>query len=631
MTHTHYISEEEIQRRAEEVFAVMKPRCTDEEYALMRDAYNLAHEAHSAQKRKTGEPYIVHPIAVARICAEELHLDVEPVCAAFLHDVVEDTPITDADIKERFGADIAFLVRVVTKKKKKSYNMSKQLDNFKQMLDSMHYDIRAILIKLADRLHNMRTLDSMAPSKQMKIAGETDYFYAPLANRLGFYKIKIELENLSFRYRCPKIYEVMVKKIDNDIEDDKVKLKTFTEKIDEILQAHNIKYRHEMAYRSPYSLYRRMMQRKLDFEHLECRHFMRIVFPDDPSVSEKDMCLKIYSLLTSEFCERPGSFINYIDQPKQNGYQSFHIQLLTDKGVWEELHISSERMQKLSRMGCMADRPDEDISAWIENFREVLHDIAHNRLNTENEGAFYIESVRTQFYNDDIMVYTPEGKPMRLPKNSTVLDFAYNIHTSIGHHAKYARVNGKLASVKTILHRGDCVEIGTDPESWPKEDWRGAAKSYRALRFINMYLDRLPKPPYNRCPLCHPIPGEEVIGFTEKDNSVTIHRRDCQEAISQASQYGDSIVAVDFKAVDTVLYPADITIHAVDRQHLLYDIIESISNKLHLSIREIHTVAEDEIVTSKISFFIHSYDELQTILQSISSLGDVDEVSFNNE
>ncbi len=287
------VTENDIRRMAEDVFYAMSSRCTLQEMTMMRKAFELAHSAHSGQFRKSGEPYIIHPIAVAKIVGDEMKLGAEPVCAAFLHDVVEDTDYTDEDIEQMFNEDVAFLVRVVTKQKKNKYAMSKQLDNFKQMLDSMHYDVRAILIKLADRLHNMRTLSSMKPAKQMKIAGETDYFYAPLANRLGLYTIKIELENLSFKYRCPQVYQKIYDLIEKDKEQDKIRMASFSSKIDEVLQANGIRYRREIAYRAPYSLYRRMVQEKVDFEHLECRHFTRVVFPEAIYTSEKNMCLNI--------------------------------------------------------------------------------------------------------------------------------------------------------------------------------------------------------------------------------------------------------------------------------------------------------------------------------------------------
>lgn len=625
------VTENDIRRMAEDVFYAMSSRCTLQEMTMMRKAFELAHSAHSGQFRKSGEPYIIHPIAVAKIVGDEMKLGAEPVCAAFLHDVVEDTDYTDEDIEQMFNEDVAFLVRVVTKQKKNKYAMSKQLDNFKQMLDSMHYDVRAILIKLADRLHNMRTLSSMKPAKQMKIAGETDYFYAPLANRLGLYTIKIELENLSFKYRCPQVYQKIYDLIEKDKEQDKIRMASFSSKIDEVLQANGIRYRREIAYRAPYSLYRRMVQEKVDFEHLECRHFTRVVFPEDIYISEKNMCLNIYSYLTNCFRERPGSVVNYIDQPKQNGYQSFHVHLLSDYGVWEEVHVSSERMIRLSRLGCVADRRDSDINRWLENFRNVLRDIANNKAENSNGEMYFIESVRSQFYNDDIICYTPQGLALRLPKRSTVLDFAFNIHTEVGMHAKYAHVNGHLVSVKTVLHRGDCVEVGTDPDVWPQEDWRNSAKSYKALRHIHQYLDRREKPKYERCPHCHPVPGEEVIGFEDHEGNITVHRRDCSHAIALSSSDGDSIVAVDFLPDDNILYPASITIHAIDRQHLLSDLIDDISNKFHLSINDLHTVTEDQIVTCTVNFFVHSYTELQTIVASISAIENVDEVRYRNE
>ena len=627
------ITEEEIMRRAREVFSAIEKRTTLEEMQLVKNAFYFARDAHREQRRKTGEPYIIHPIAVARIVADELQLGAAPVCAAFLHDVVEDTPCTNEKIEELFGKDVAFLVRVVTKQSKKTYTMSKQLDNFKQMLDSMHYDIRAILIKLADRLHNMRTLDSMRPDKQMKIAGETDYFYAPLANRLGLYTIKIELENLSFRYRCPQVYARIQNLIIQDIENDGRKMQSFNAQIDAILKENGIKYQRFVAYKQPYNIWRKMQQLNLDFDHLECRHYTRIIFPTDMYMTDKNMALKIYSLLTDKFKERPNSVINYIDLPKQNGYQAFHTQLLSDYGVWEEIHIQSEKMAKKTSLGYLFDsgQRDIDINLWLENFRNVLKDVSENLENNEDNKHFFIESVRASFYNDDIQVYTPNGKTFLLPKHSSAIDFAFQVHTDVGMHAKYAKINGHLASVTTMLKRGDCVEIGTAPDVWPQEDWRDSAKSYKALRNIHMYLDSLPKPEYCRCGNCNPIPGEEVIGFKEKDGSVTVHRRDCSIAISQASQWGDNIIGVEFKEDPAILYPATLTAMAVDRQHLLSDIIDTISNDLHLSINSLHTVTEDEIVTCTINFFIHSYQEMQLIVKNILDIPDVDEVTYGNK
>ena len=631
---TNKITEAEIQHRANKVFSAMEKRCSVEDMQLVQKAFNFAREAHRSQTRKSGEPYIIHPIAVAMIIADEMQLGAAPVCAAFLHDVVEDTPCTDEKIQQEFGDDVAFLVRVVTKKKKNQYEMSKQLDNFKQMLDSMHYDIRAILLKLADRLHNMRTLASMTPAKQMKIAGETDFFYAPLANRLGLYTIKIELENLSFHYRCPQVYDRILKLIEEDKQRDEQRMAPFYKKMDEILKDNGIEYEREVSYKQPYNIWRKLVQQNIDYEHLECRHFTRIVFKSDMYMTDKNRALNIYSLLTDKFKERPNSVTNYIDLPKQNGYQAFHTQLLSDYGVWEEIHIQSEKMATKTKLGYLFDsgQREIDINMWLEKFRKVLKDVSQNLEYNEENKHFFIESVRTTLYNDDIQVYTPEGKAMLLPKKSTALDFAFAISNDVGMHAKYAKINGHLASVKTILKRGDSVEIGVDENIMPQEDWRTSAKTYEALRSINIYLDHLPKPKYCRCNSCHPIPGEEVIGFKENDGTITVHRRDCTLAISLVSQFGDNIVAADdFKENSETLYPASLTLKAVDRKHLLSDIIETISNQLRLSILSLNTNTVDEIVTTTINFTIHSYQELRTIVQNIQNIPDVDEVIYNNK
>lgn len=606
--------------QVEEIFQIMRQRVSYAEMNRIREAYLLAEEAHRNQRRKTGEPYIIHPIAVARIVAEELMLGASPVMAAFLHDVVEDTPYTIEDIKERFGEDVAFLVGAITKQKKEHYDMSKQLDNFKQILDSVRYDIRAILIKLADRLHNMRTLDSMPPDKQMKIAGETDYFYAPLANRLGLYGIKTELENLSMRYRCPQEYGTLEKMIDEDKEHDKKILASFTEKISMILNTGKIPVKIEVRYRTPYSLWQKMHRLYKDFRHLEHRHYIDIVFPEVNDRSEKDTCLMIYSLLTDTFKERPGSIANYVDNPKENGYQSFHVKLLSDYGQWEEIHICSERMKRNSKLGCVASRTEENIKRWIEKFRSVLQDIAYH-----GQGNTFIENVVSSFYNDDIMVFTPKGKEVILPQCATALDFAFEIHTRLGEHAKFAKINGRLCSIKTVLVRGDCVEIGTDDRISPKEDWVDHVITYKAKRFLKSYLAKQKKTDYKECRFCHPLPGNEVIGFKEHDGTVTVHKRNCPVAIRLASKFGDSIVPVDFERKQGRLYSVSISIKAVDRNRLLIDLVGCITDK-GLSIKRLSTKTEDEIVDCVISFSIHTVIELNEVIQQIYRIEGVEEI-----
>lgn len=612
-----------IQERAERVFEVMAKRVSSEDMLRIRAAFELVREAHAPQKRKTGEPYIFHPIAVASIAAEELMLGANPVIACFLHDVVEDTPYTIDDIRERFGEDVAFLVRVVTKKPTHDYELSKQLDNFRQLLNSMQYDIRAILVKLADRLHNMRTLASMKPEKQMKIAGETDYFYAPLANRLGLYNIKTELENLSFRFRCPDEYEEISSLIARHVEANKDNLETFRRQIEETLSAAGIKARVYVDYRRPYSLWRKMKKYGDDFNHLKYRHFLEIVFEDNQSsLSEKEMAMKIYCILTDRFREKHGGMSNYIDQPKENGYQSIHVKLLPDFGRWQEVHISSESMTRQSQLGCVSERNEENIQAWIEKFRHVLHDTI-----TIKSDAGYMEDIRTAFYNDDIQVFTPNGKKIILPQNATVIDFAYEVHTELGDKAKYARINGRLEPMTAKLHRGDVIEIFTDEKSHPEEDWETFAHTFKARKAIRRYRMAVPEATHHRCPECNPIPGEELIGISNPFGGgwTTIHKRDCRVAISMASSYGDNVESVDFKP-DETLYPVTLSVRAVDRHHLFIDLVDCISNTLNLYMESFNTKTERNIVVCRIRFGVHSNSELKTIINHISAIEGVDEV-----
>ncbi|MBR5273639.1 MAG: bifunctional (p)ppGpp synthetase/guanosine-3',5'-bis(diphosphate) 3'-pyrophosphohydrolase [Bacteroidales bacterium] len=610
-----------IQGNVDELLGRMCCKCNAEDLRRVRAAFEFAREAHSPQRRKSGEPYIIHPVNVARIVAEELELGVDPVIAAFLHDVVEDTPYTIEDIKERFGEDVAFLVGVVTKEKKDKYVQSKQVDNFRQILASMQYDVRALLIKLADRLHNMRTLDSMRPDKQMKIAGETDYFYAPLANRLGLYHVKTELENLSFRYRCPREYSLLEKLLHEEFEAERRHIEAFTSKIETLLAQGGITARTEVRYRKPYSIWMKMHSKGCDFAHVNTKYYVRVVYQNQEPWSEKDTSLRIYSILTDAFKERPGSVSNYIDAPKENGYQSFQVKLLNDKGKWEELHISSERMVRNGRLGCAAERTDENIQAWLDKFNELLKEVAD-----QEGGMDFMDGVTSSFYYDDIMVFTPKGKCVILPKGATALDFAFEIHSRIGEHAHYARINGKLSSVKTVLKRGDCVEIGTCEDVEPDSSWLDHVSTYKARKAINSHISRNAGSHFVRCPHCHPLPGDEVIGFKNSDGSVQVHKRNCQTAIRLASQHGDSIVAVNFEEESKCLYPVRISVRAIDRYHLLSDLVDCITEKLKLSMIGLRTETTDHIGVCTIDFEVHSMNELQTAMDSIAAIDGVDEV-----
>ncbi|MDE6150887.1 MAG: HD domain-containing protein, partial [Prevotella sp.] len=463
-----------------------------------------------------------HPISVALIAAKELMLDTNSVTASFLHDIVEDTPYTIEDIRERFGSDVAFLVDAVTKRKKSTYRFSKQVDNYHQLLSSMQFDIRALMVKIADRLHNMRTLSSMRPDKQMKIAGETDYFYAPLANRLGLFDVKTDLENLSFKYRCGMEYTDIALRLEKDKKDNRERLQVFTDNVEAIMHKAGIMGKATVYWRAPYSIWRRMKAAKKDFIHLDNRYYVRVTFSGckDKKLSEKDICLYIYSLLTNNYNEKPGSFQNLIDQGKENSYKSINVMLLSEEGIWEDVQICSDKMVEASRFGCMAEVAEraetrncgnnvslQNVRKWIEKFRKILKEIA-----AESQTQGFIENIKSSLYYDDVLAFTPKGEPIIMPKGATALDFAFELHTDIGLHAKYARINGKLATVRTVLNRGDVVEIGTDPEFLPKAEWMQCVQSYKARRSLRSYFsEELAKQQYQRCPCCLPLPGGEKI------------------------------------------------------------------------------------------------------------------------
>lgn len=615
----------QIKSQIEPLFDYLATRTSEEQMERIRRGYEFAAEAHKTQKRRSGEPYIIHPIAVATILAKELEMTDNTVIAAFLHDVVEDTDHTIEEIQELFGEDVAKLVDAVTKRKKANYEYSKQVDNYRQILESVHYDVRALLIKLTDRLHNMRTLDSMSAAKQMKIAGETDYFYAPLANRLGLYHIKTELENLSFQYRCPGDYEKLEEQLREEREEEREAIETFIVQIDQILKSEGYDVRTEVRYREPYSVWRKMKETNSDINHITGKHYIRIIYKSEPNISDKSMTLRIYSALTDHLKEKPCSVCNYIDTPKENGYQSFHVKLLGTKGEWEEVHISSESMVRNSHLGCAAERSETNLSTWLQKFKDILQEIAQG-----NQDMKFMEGVTSTFYNDDIMVFTPKGQGVILPKGATALDFAFEIHSKIGERAVYARINRKLHSLRTVLQRGDRVEIGTADDAKPDPEWLNYVSTFRAKKYLRSYFANLPRLEYDRCPICHPLPGDEVIGYKGDDEKICLHKRDCTEVIRLASENGDAIVSAAFEEDERFLYHVRIRVKGIDRYHLMSDLIDCITDKLHLSMLSLSTENIDRIAICTIDFSIHSVSELKMVMNSILEIDGIDEVAHIN-
>ena len=635
-----------LNQTTEALFERLSARFDEEEITLLRKAYALARTAHEGQFRKGGEPYIMHPVAVATIIAEDFMMDANSVAAGFLHDVVEDTDTTIDDIRREFGDDVAFLVQVVTKPKSHApgqADLAKQENNFRQLLDSMRRDIRAVLIKLADRLHNMRSLGSMQPVKQMKIAGETDFFYAPFANRLGLNNLRRELENLSFRFRCPERYERLRRALDADRAEQSERLERLTARIRRLLSEEGIEVRTEVRYRLPYSIDRSMRDTGRDVEHVEHRYVVRVIYdrarltPLLESVPDKTICLRIYGILTAEFREKAGSLVNYVDHPKENGYRSMHVQLLGEMGTWEEIHISSEEMVRRTKLGIMLERignrrADGDVRdanrllergdrEWIDKFCVMLERIA------EGEGDIhFMEGVADALYAEDITVYDAAGTPTRLPQHATALDCAFE--RGVGEKAHYARIDGRLASLVTPLEHGNCVEIFTAEQTRPCAEWIDAVKTFKAKNFLKAYFRREASAGPCRCPECLPLPGQEVIGFTDEtcENTVTVHRRDCPRAISLSAQHGDTIVEVDFPDHPDVTYPVATRIRAVDRPRLLHDIIASLTDGLGLEMNELHVATRDHIVELTVHYAVHSVGELRSAVRFLGAIEGVDEV-----
>lgn len=636
---------------AQQVFDAISPRVTPEDLERVKKAYILAKEAHAPQKRKSGEPYILHPIAVALIVAKELQLDANTVITAFLHDVVEDTPYTIEDIRKLFGNDVAGLVNVVTKQKKETYQTTKQVDNYQQILASLHYDIRAVMVKISDRLHNMRTLQSMRPDKQMKIAGETDCFYAPLANRLGLFEVKSDLENLSFKYRCGNEYGDIEDRLKHDEEQNRERLARFCKNVKGTLKDHGIQCNVEVYWRRPYSIWRRMRQQHTDYWHLPNRYYIRITFwedtLDDP-LTDKETCLKIYNLLTRDFRERPGSFINQIEQPKENSYQCLKLMLLSKEGIWEDVQICSETMVRASQVGCI-NEIGSNIGNWVKRFRKVLEDISF-----QGNESHFLEHISSSLYYDDITVFAPNGDSFILPKDSTVIDFAFKQGDDVGAHAHYAYVNGSLCSVKTVLHGGDCVKLITSPEAHPRKDWIDHCQTYLAKRYLRLFLieRRLIRGGVCRCPICKPLPGGEVIGIrmhdihphTSEYEDIMLHKRSCPEAIRMASKHGDNVVSVDYATEDSAppivinsptsitinrigfTYPITLHITGVDRYRLLMDLTSEIADRLHLNMDSLCINTKDCIVNCEVIIMVHSVDEMTSAIKHISKIPGVESV-----
>lgn len=461
---------------------------------IITKAFNFAKQAHKGVKRRSGEPYIMHPIAVAQIACEEIGLGSTSICAALLHDVVEDTDYTVEDIENLFGTKIAQIVDGLTKISGGIFGdrASAQAENFKKLLLTMNDDIRVILIKIADRLHNMRTLGSMLPNKQYKIAGETLYIYAPLANRLGLNKIKTELEDLSFKYEHPEEYAQIEDKLKETKAEREELFREFTAPICERLDKMGINYRILARVKSPYSIWNKMQTKHIPFEEIYDILAVRIIFEPKDIEEESNECFSIYVAISKIYKPHPDRLRDWVNHPKSNGYQALHVTLMSNKGQWIEVQIRSERMDDIAEQGFAAhwkykdgnNHEDEgELEKWLHTIKEILDD-------PQPDAMDFLDTIKLNLFASEIFIFTPKGEIKTMPQNCTALDFAFSIHTFLGSHCIGAKVNHKLVPLSHKLQSGDQVEILTSKSQRVQPSWINFATTAKAKAKIAAILKR---------------------------------------------------------------------------------------------------------------------------------------------
>ncbi|RIY37233.1 RelA/SpoT family protein [Capnocytophaga canis] len=478
-----------IAREYKELLSISYQTLTEDDKKLIRLAFDTAVDAHKEQRRKSGEPYILHPIAVAKIVASQIGLDAVSIAAALLHDVVEDTDHTVEDMERLFGKTVAHIVEGLTKisNLSKEKDISLQAENFRKLLLTMNDDVRVIIIKIADRLHNMQTMDSMAEHKQAKIASETLYIYAPLAHRIGLYNIKTELEDLGLKYTDPEYYYSILGKMEESKEEQKSYIESFTQIIESSLNSQKIEYRIKGRPKSIYSIYKKMENQGVTFEEIYDKFAIRIIYKSTPE-EEKFLAWKIYSIVTDHFRPNPTRLRDWISAPKSTGYEALHITVMGPKGRWVEVQIRSERMHEIAEKGYAAhfkykhgNQEEAGIEVWLNRLQEVLE-------NSDGNAVDFVEDFKLNLYAKEIFVFTPNGEIKSLPKGATPIDFAFYIHTGVGMKTRGAKVNNKLVPLSHVLKSGDQVEIITAENAKPNKNWLNYATTAKARSKIKSAL-----------------------------------------------------------------------------------------------------------------------------------------------
>ncbi len=469
-------------------------RTLDEENnKLIRKAFDIALDAHKDQRRKSGEPYIYHPIAVAKIVATEIGLGATSIACALLHDVIEDSDYTYEDLKKIFGEKIANIVNGLTKISIMNHqNISVQSENYRKLLLTLSEDFRVILIKIADRLHNMRTLESMAPDKQKKIASETVYIYAPMAHRLGLYNIKSELEDLSLKYNNPEIYNEITEKLELAKENRERYIEEFKTEVSERLKEEGLNFTIKGRAKAISSIYRKMLKQGVSFEEVFDNYAIRIIYKSDAK-NEKFLAWKIYSIVTDVYHSNPSRMRDWITQPRSTGYESLHLTVLGPDKKWIEVQIRSERMDEIAEKGVAAhykykegykqSSDDRNFEKWVTEIREVLEQ--QQNLSTSE----LLDNIKLNLYSKEVFVFTPKGEIKILPTNATALDFAFSVHSDLGMKCLGAKINGKLVPISYVLQNGDQIDILSSQNQKPKSDWLEFVVTSKAKSKIKSYLN----------------------------------------------------------------------------------------------------------------------------------------------
>ena len=537
----------EIAKQYKELLRISYQSLSDSDKKIIRLAFDMAVEAHIDQKRKSGEAYIFHPISVAKIVAQQIGLDATSICAALLHDVVEDTKFSIEDIERHVGNDIAKIVNGLTKisNLKKDRNISLQAENFRKMLLTLNDDVRVIIIKIADRLHNMQTMDSMPEYKQVKIASETLYIYAPLAHRIGLFNVKTELEDLSLKYTEPKRYESIKQMVEETKGAQNSFIKTFSRFLNNELSKERFKFSIKGRNKSIYSIHRKMLTQNIPFEKIYDKFALRIIYKCNKN-NEKFLAWKIYSIVTDHFTPNPTRLRDWISAPKSTGYEALHITVMGPSNKWVEVQIRSERMNEIAEKGYAAhykykqgNQKDIGIESWLNRIQEVLENNTGNAVD-------FVEDFKLNLYAEEIFVFTPQGDLKSLPQGSTALDFAFFIHTDIGKKTRGVRVNDSLVPLSKVLKSGDQIEVITSEKIKPSKNWLDFVVTSRARSIIKSSINDDKK--------IHAEEGKEILRRKLKSLKIPLNDKTIKQMLlffkfenSQDLYYRIGIGSVDNK------------------------------------------------------------------------------------